>query len=73
MNLANPDPTPCALPGPAEQDHATALNERLGRPPGGQAEGHRDIIRRFPHRNGMLAREIGAEEARFLAGGGFAG
>ncbi len=60
----------------ADQDHAIALNERLGRPLGEHAEGHREIIRRFgrfPHRNGMLARETSAEEARFLAEGGFAG
>ena len=60
----------------ADQEHLVELNERLGRPFGEYAEGHRDIIRRFgrfPHRNAMLARETTAEEASFLAEGGFAG
>ncbi|MGH7121767.1 MAG: DUF924 family protein [Acetobacteraceae bacterium] len=60
----------------ADQDHSVALNERFDRPLGEYAEGHRKIIRqfgRFPHRNAMLARETSAEEARFLAAGGFAG
>lgn len=40
------------------------------------AEGHRDIIRRFgrfPHRNAALGRASTAEEATFLASGGFSG
>jgi uncharacterized protein (DUF924 family) len=40
------------------------------------AEIHADIIRkfgRFPHRNTMLGRQTTAEEAAFLAEGGFAG
>ncbi|MBY0423608.1 MAG: DUF924 family protein [Parvularculaceae bacterium] len=40
------------------------------------AEIHRDIIRRFgrfPHRNAALGRTTTAEEAAFLAGGGFSG
>jgi uncharacterized protein (DUF924 family) len=40
------------------------------------AELHADIIRkfgRFPHRNTMLGRQTTAEEAAFLAEGGFAG
>lgn len=60
----------------ADQDHSVALNERLGRPLGGYAREHREIIRRFgrfPHRNAMLARETTAEEQRFLAAGGFSG
>lgn len=60
----------------ADQDHSVEINERLGRPLGEYAEGHREIIRRFgrfPHRNAMLARETSAEEARFIAEGGFAG
>jgi uncharacterized protein (DUF924 family) len=58
----------------ADQDLSVALTARLGRP--WRAEGHRDIIRRFgrfPHRNALLARETTAEEAAFLADGGFAG
>jgi uncharacterized protein (DUF924 family) len=40
------------------------------------AEIHADIIRRFgrfPHRNAMLGRQTSAEEAAFLAEGGFKG
>lgn len=40
------------------------------------AEIHADIIRkfgRFPHRNTVLGRQTTAEEAAFLAGGGFKG
>ncbi|CAM5308574.1 hypothetical protein AFEL58S_00570 [Afipia felis] len=40
------------------------------------AELHADIIRRFgrfPHRNAVLGRQTSAEEAAFLAGGGFKG
>jgi uncharacterized protein (DUF924 family) len=40
------------------------------------AEIHADIIRkfgRFPHRNAMLGRQTTAEEAAFLAEGGFSG
>lgn len=40
------------------------------------AQLHRDVIARFarfPHRNAVLGRESTAEEAAFLAGGGFKG
>lgn len=60
----------------ADQDVSVALNATLGQPWLSHAEGHRDIIRRFgrfPHRNPMLGRVTTAEEASFLAGGGFAG
>lgn len=58
------------------QDLSVALNARLGRPWLDHAEGHRAIIARFgrfPHRNAMLGRATTAEEAEFLAGGGFDG
>lgn len=61
---------------PADQDLGCALSERLGEQLQSYAELHRDIIRRFgrfPHRNEMLARETTAEEASFLAEGGFSG
>ncbi|MGH7191303.1 MAG: DUF924 family protein [Acetobacteraceae bacterium] len=60
----------------SDQDHSVRLAERLGEPFLKYAMRHCDVIRRFgrfPHRNAMLARATTAEEARFLAGGGFAG
>ncbi|MDA8051521.1 MAG: DUF924 family protein [Rhodospirillales bacterium] len=60
----------------ADQDLSVALHGRLGPPSLAHAEHHRDIVcrfGRFPHRNAMLARETTAEEALFLAEGGFAG
>lgn len=59
-----------------DQNLAVQLNTRLGEPALSHAIGHRDIIRRFgrfPHRNRLFARETTAEEAAFLAEGGFAG
>jgi len=59
-------------------DHNLAVE--LGRSLDGDvlqwAHHHRDIIRRFgrfPHRNAVLGRETTAEEATFLAEGGFEG
>ncbi|BBK43876.1 hypothetical protein STVA_38960 [Allostella vacuolata] len=60
----------------ADQDRSVALSERLGGEHPRHAARHRDIIRRFgrfPHRNPILGRETTAEEAAFLAEGGFAG
>lgn len=60
----------------SDQDLSVRLAERLGEPFLKHAVGHCDVIRRFgrfPHRNAMLARVTAAEEARFLADGGFAG
>ena len=60
----------------ADQDRSVALSERLGGEYPQHAERHRDIIRRFgrfPHRNPMLARTTTADEAAFLAEGGFSG
>ncbi|MFB2552028.1 DUF924 family protein [Ensifer soli] len=60
----------------ADQDLSVTLNARLGDPWRDHAEGHRAIIRRFgrfPHRNPMLGRDTTAEEAAFLADGGFSG
>lgn len=60
----------------ADQDRSVALMRDLGEEPLAHAEDHRAIVRRFgrfPHRNAMLGRESSAEEAAFLAGGGFAG
>ena len=59
-----------------DQDLAVRLNTPLGESLLSHAIGHRDIIHRFgrfPHRNPLLARETTAEEAAFLAAGGFAG
>lgn len=61
---------------PADQDLSVRLHERLGEPWMSHARGHRDIVRRFgrfPHRNALLGRPTTAEEAAFLAAGGFAG
>ncbi|HUD40508.1 MAG TPA: DUF924 family protein [Dokdonella sp.] len=60
----------------ADQDRSVQLMRDLGEEPLAHAENHRAIVRRFgrfPHRNAMLGRETSAEEAAFLAGGGFAG
>jgi len=71
----------CYLPfahseDPADQDRSVALMRSLGEEPLAHAEGHREIVRRFgrfPHRNAMLGRRTSAEEAAFLADGGFSG
>ncbi|MGH7058647.1 MAG: DUF924 family protein [Acetobacteraceae bacterium] len=60
----------------SDQELSVRLAERVGEPFLKHAVGHCDVIRRFgrfPHRNAMLARATTAEEARFLADGGFAG
>lgn len=60
----------------ADQDLSVALSAGLDAETREHAGMHRDIIRRFgrfPHRNPMLARETTAEEADFLAKGGFSG
>lgn len=59
-----------------DQDLSVALNATLGQVWLEHAEGHRAIIRRFgrfPHRNPILGRVTTAEEAHFLAAGGFQG
>jgi len=69
----------CYLPfmhseDPADQDLSLRLQLQLE--PNDFAVHHRDIIRRFgrfPHRNHLLGRDSTAEEAAFLAGGGFSG
>jgi uncharacterized protein (DUF924 family) len=61
---------------PADQDLSVALATGLGGSWLEYAEHHRDIIRRFgrfPHRNALLGRRNTAEEADFLASGGFSG
>lgn len=58
----------------ADQDLSLHLHQQLGQPE--WATHHRDIVRRFgrfPHRNPLLGRETTAEEAAFLAAGGFKG
>ena len=64
----------------ADQDRCVALCEALDKASGSEwanwARLHRDIIvrfGRFPHRNACLGRESTAEEAAFLADGGFSG
>ena len=61
----------------ADQERAIALFRALGDVDSLKwAELHADIIRkygRFPHRNIVLGRKTTAEEAAFLADGGFAG
>ena len=60
----------------ADQERAVALYQRCGPEPRKYAVQHADIVRRFgrfPHRNAVLGRESSAEEAAFLADGGFAG
>jgi uncharacterized protein (DUF924 family) len=59
-----------------DQDLCVALHMTFGLPSLPHAEQHRDVIRRFgrfPHRNPLLLRETTAEEADFLANGGYAG
>jgi uncharacterized protein (DUF924 family) len=62
---------------PALQERSVSLNRGLSDPDTLRwAVHHRDIIARFgrfPHRNALLGRESTAEEAAFLAEGGFKG
>ena len=60
----------------ADQHRSIDLNRPLDPSSLHWAEVHAEIVERFgrfPHRNPMLGRETTAEEAAFLAGGGFAG
>ena len=60
----------------ADQHLAVALNRTLDKEARDWAEHHRDIIARFgrfPHRNVLLGRQTTAEEAAFMAEGGFEG
>lgn len=60
----------------ADQEMSIALSARISDERAQRVSGHRDIIRRFgrfPHRNPVLGRRHAAEEAAFLAEGGFAG
>jgi uncharacterized protein (DUF924 family) len=61
----------------ADQELGLALYQTLGDEKAlHYAEIHRDAIARFgrfPHRNAVLGRETTAEEAEYLANGGFAG
>lgn len=60
----------------ADQELSVVLSTPLGGDALESAKGHREIIRRFgrfPHRNALLGRETSAEEAAFLADGGFLG
>ena len=60
----------------ADQDVAVELNRTLDKDSLDWAQHHRDIIRRFsrfPHRNALLGRQSTAEEAAFIAEGGFEG
>jgi uncharacterized protein (DUF924 family) len=57
-------------------ERCVALNEQIGGEPLRYARHHRDIVARFgrfPHRNAILGRPSSAEEAIFLAEGGFGG
>lgn len=59
-----------------DQDLAVALNRKLDKEALDWAQHHRDIIARFgrfPHRNALLGRATTAEEAAFIAEGGFEG
>lgn len=59
-----------------DQQLSVRLQAALGPEQEGHARGHHDIVARFgrfPHRNRILGRETTAEEATFLAEGGFAG
>ena len=59
-----------------DQARAIRLADGLGDKPRAHALRHHDIIRRFarfPHRNEILARDTTADEAAYLADGGFAG
>jgi uncharacterized protein (DUF924 family) len=60
----------------ADQDRSVALTAPLGLDSLSYAMGHRAIVYRFgrfPHRNAILARQTTADEAAFLAAGGFTG
>lgn len=60
----------------ADQQLSVRLQSALGPEQESHARGHHDIIARFgrfPHRNPLLGRQTTAEEASFLAEGGFAG
>ena len=60
----------------ADQRRSIDLNRPLGPSSLHWAEVHAEIVERFgrfPHRNPTLGRETTAEEAAFLAAGGFAG
>jgi len=60
----------------ADQERAVALNESIGAEYLRHARGHREIVRRFgrfPHRNAILGRTSTADEAAYLAQGGFSG
>jgi uncharacterized protein (DUF924 family) len=60
----------------ADQERCVELHAGLGPGKDHHARVHRDVIRRFgrfPHRNPLLGRETTAEQAAFLAEGGFAG
>jgi uncharacterized protein (DUF924 family) len=61
---------------PTDQDRSVDLCADLPEPGPSHSRGHRDTILRFgrfPHRNAILGRETTAEEAAWLAAGGFAG
>jgi uncharacterized protein (DUF924 family) len=60
----------------ADQERSVELCADLPEPGPSHSRGHRDTILRFgrfPHRNAILGRETTAEEAAWLAAGGFAG
>ncbi|MDD2868085.1 DUF924 family protein [Neomegalonema sp.] len=60
----------------ADQELCVQLFEALGDASLPHALEHRDVVARFgrfPHRNAMFGRETSAQEAAFLAEGGFAG
>lgn len=60
----------------ADQERSVILCRALGPEMEARAEHHRDIVARFgrfPHRNAILGRDSRAEEAAWLADGGFAG
>ena len=71
----------CYLPfehseSPEDQQRSLALNKQLDASTYHWAKEHAEIIERFgrfPHRNGVLARETTQEERAFLDKGGFAG
>jgi uncharacterized protein (DUF924 family) len=60
----------------ADQERCVELADSLGEPTATRARHHRDIVRRFgrfPHRNEILRRATTAEEAAYLADGGYRG
>ena len=60
----------------ADQERSVALHRKLGEADMWEAEGHREIIKRFgrfPHRNPILGRAMTPEEQAYLDQGGFAG